>query len=186
MRLEARRRNQQFTRNGSFFLESSETVLKKMPMSTRASSFIPKQFNIIGHNTPNGMMEEVAYAPNNRGGAAVGGHGYGYERQLSNSSMNRISGSRQAVSTRANDPMKVIFPNEEGIETKGEINDISQIVHDISGVEDSSFVMHLDSMDKRLGESKMLINNNSSRAVRQSNICKCHQPAMFLQTTRFH
>ena len=49
--------------------------------------------------------------------------------------------------------MKVMFPGEDsGIEAKGEmINDISGIVHDISNIEDSSFVMHLDNMNTRLG-----------------------------------
>ena len=70
--------------------------------------------------------------------------------------------------------MKMMFPNEEELIIKGEmINDISGIVnvHDLSNnIDDSSFVMHLDSSNNRIG-------GNTNRAVRQQNFqntCKCN------------
>lgn len=63
--------------------------------------------------------------------------------------------------------MKVMFPNDDAIEKQGELNDISGIVHDISNIEDSSFVMHLDSMNTRLGGA-----NNKAARQQFQNTCK--------------
>ena len=168
MRLEARKKNQAYARNGSFF-EESDTVLKKMPMSTRAGSFIPNRFNNFGKNSS--MEEGFAYAPNNRSGAEQISAYLNFNKQKSSEAIIRNQ-DRQSVSTRANDPMKVIFPNEDSTEARGDmINDISGIVHDISNVEETSFLMQLDSMHTRLGDN-VNGNNGSKTTKTQQNLCK--------------
>ena len=59
LRLQQRKKNALFNRSNSF-LDENSSMLKKMPMSTRANSFMPK----FGFPIARGMMEEVAYAPN--------------------------------------------------------------------------------------------------------------------------
>ena len=172
LRLEARKKNK--ARNGSFF-EENDTVLKRMPMSTRASSFIPNRF---ANSAGSAMEEGLAYAPNtnNRSGADQSSGYMNFNKQKSAEGNHLTRMQRGSVSTRANDPMKMIFPNEDSTEAKGDmINDISGIVHDISNVEETSFLMHLDSMNTRLG--------GNGKAKLHQNLCK--SVWMFIQPFYF-
>ena len=158
LRLRLAERKLKSIRSNSFF-EENESVLKKMPMSTRSNSFMPK----FGGITRESMMEGAAYAPNRQDNIF---QSVPNKQTVQNNSM--FQDRRSSVSTRANDPMQIMFANpsdEEENEVKGvNVMDISGIAEnvDISNMEDSSFVLHLDSFNPKLGSK-----------TRQFNTCKC-------------
>lgn len=119
-------------------------MLKRMPMSTRANSFLPK----FGFGASNNI-EDSAYQPS----AAEGGKANGmlnFHRQQS-SGLKR----RGPVSTRASDTIgKVYFPGEVSNDEVSEgINDISGIVQDMSNIEDTSFAITINDLNKNGGSS---------------------------------
>lgn len=119
-------------------------MLKRMPMSTRNNSFLPK----FGFGASN-SIEDSAYQPNAADGNKNNGS-LNFNRQQSYGLKRRAP-----VSTRASDTIgKVYFSGEvEADEVSEGINDISGIVQDMSNIEDTSFAITINDLNKNGGGS---------------------------------
>ena len=119
--------------------EDSQSLIKRMPMSTKANSFMPRFGGVA-----NGMMEELAYAPTGGNGNSSGMNLLGLKSQGSSRML-----KQQPVSTRASDTLKVMFPGDGDITDEG-LGDISGIVQEMSNIEDTSFAINVNETAFRL------------------------------------
>lgn len=119
LRLAQRKKQMELKKSGLFEDdEGVNSMLKRMPMSTRANSFLPK----FGFGASS-SIEDSAYQPNAADNNKNNGH-LNFNRQ-SSSGLRR----RAPVSTRASDTIgKVYFPGEVENDHSESINDISGIV----------------------------------------------------------